>query len=59
MALLADEELLGKTAKVGIQKPKKLSFGYYKNEYGQAQFGEIKQTNLRYEFNRREGYRAY
>lgn len=44
MALLADEDMIGKTTRINGET-KKLNFGYQKNEYGQMQFGSIKENN--------------
>lgn len=45
MALLADEDMRGKTPRIYNSSDKKLeNIGYYTNEYGQKVFGIIKQT---------------
>lgn len=44
LALLADEDMLGKHPKVTQEKQKMPNFGYYRNEYGQKVYGIIKET---------------
>lgn len=60
MALLADEELLGKVVKTNTQI-EKLSLGYYRNSHGQLTFGhtEIKNNKYNNEQSRRSGFRMY
>ena len=41
MALLAAEEMMGRTVRTAAAPPK-LTLGYSRNAYGQAQFGEVK-----------------
>lgn len=48
IALLAAEELIGKSIKTNsVAGSKKLNFGYSRNQYGQVQFGEIKENEHR------------
>lgn len=44
MALLADEELIGKVARAQQGQNKKLKLGYYRSDSGQVQFGASNNT---------------
>ena len=64
MALLADEELMGKIPRAADYKEKKLqSFGYYINDYGQKVFGiknkESGADPMLYGWHRDENQRYY
>lgn len=45
MALLADEEMINKVVKTESRVKLLGNVGYYRDEYGRVQYGEVKQTN--------------
>ena len=53
IALLADEDMLGKVAmSMGIDKDNYINLSYYRNEYGQLEFGIPEKSDVRIENQR-------